>query len=362
MQIVTTYKDNMLKLRMINSCALVAVAVSLGIATAGAQLPVSRTAALCPVSVTGGQFNFVGVPYVQDAAAAGAVAAVSGTTVTADALAAGDYLTQPHSLRVLNGEAAGQTRKVVAVSGNDITVTSPFVGLESGGVAEFILFAHPTLASVFGGSNAEVEGKGLLTTNASGTADVVYILSGGAFTPYFFREKLVFEPASAEGWRNATAGAAGDPDEGGAAIEPGSAVLVEKRGAGVSTLSVSGIVNSTKAGATISEGFSAVTQPFAEETTLDGSGLADLLNIANSSGSSDLVYLMDGTGNFIPYFFREKLVFEPASAEGWRLATAGGAGDPDEGGTVIPKGAGILIQRLGGTGSVEWLVSEDFGS
>ncbi len=347
------YKDHLLA-----TTAFAAAAIAFGGARAGAEGPISRTAALCPVEVTGGQFNFIGVPLMQDAVATGAVSSSAGTAVTADALPGGDFVSEPHSLQILNGGAAGQARLITAVAGNVISVDAAFSGLEAGGIAKFKVVPHATLGSVFGNTNSEVEGMGLLTTNNSGTSDVVYVLSGGSFTAYFFREKLVFEAASAEGWRAATAGGAGDPDASAAAIPPNSAILVEKRGAGNSVLAVSGIANSNRAGAVIPEGFSAISQPFGAATTLDGTGLQAILNSTNSSGSSDLVYLMDGTGTFVPYFYRTKLVFEPASAQGWRRATAGGAGDPDEGATAIPKGAGVLIQRQAGTGSVEWIVAD----
>ena len=337
----------MLKRTLKKTCVLSGTALSVGLVAAYAEKPISRTAAICPVAVEAG-VNFVGVSVTADAAATGGVTGVAGTTITVDGVDAANYTSSPHSIRILSGAAAGQTREVTGNSGTDFTVASAFTGLESNGYAKAAVIPHLTLGTLFGTTDAEVSGAGLTTSASAAAADEVTIADGGVFTTYFFTPGGGFGGGPAE-WKS-TAAPAG-PNQNDAEIAPGAGIMINAKSAG--TVNISGIVNTTKAGVIIGTGLGFYSSPFNAALTLDDSGLSAILAGSASAASADPVTIEDG-GIFTTYFYNPGGGFGGATP-GWR-STSNPSGPPLGDTTSIPKGGSVLID-LGGA-PVEWIVSE----
>jgi hypothetical protein len=264
------------------------------------------------------------------------VGAVSGSDLTlVSSPAVLPTLTGLHAIKITSRNdqtatstnAYGLSAPITATSGQVVTAalsTVPNLG------DEFVIYAVPTLASVFGATNS----AGLTGATAPAAADIVYVGSSGTLVGYFYNTtdsqwKLVSAPSGA--------------DQGSASVgSTGGFLVVRKAGASV-TLTVSGNPLPGKQVASVGTGFQVVNNPFLGATTLGTSGLQAVMTAGTASALADVVYL-EVNGSLVGYYFKSGGV----GGTGWRSLADNVT--PQES-VVIAAGKSLLVKKLAGTGS-----------
>ncbi len=293
---------------------ILAAAVSI---QAYGQLPVSRPAAMLPISVAAASTTPIGVPFMREPAARDVVSAVAGQDITG---AAGGYtagaFASTHFVLITTGASRGTGLPITANTATTLTVTGTVPALGSS-EDEFEIVPHHKLSSLFGAPPINLTGG----ANA-GVADKISI--GGI--RYFYKS------SAPTGWRleSAPFGA----DQGGTVIPNLAGASIIRLGA-LTTANVRGLNRSTRAVIPIANGTSLVSWPYPGAVTLTSSLLSTTLTGGANAGVADKVSI-----GGIRYFFKT------SAPSGWRLESAPfGA---DQGGiTLNPADKAFTIIRLG---------------
>lgn len=281
------------------------------------QLPVSRPAAMLPITVAAASTTPIGVPFMREPAARDVVSTVLGQDISG---AGGGYspgaFANTHFLLITTGASRGTGLPITANNATTLTVsgTVPALGANED---EFEIVPLHTLSSLFGAPPINLAGG----ANAA-AADKVSI--GG--TRYFFKS------SAPSGWRleSAPFGA----DQGGATIPNLAGVSIIRLG-GITTANVRGLNRSTRAVIPIANGTSLVSWPYPGAVTLTASGLSSTLTGGANAAAADKVSI-----GGVRYFFKT------SAPSGWRLESAPfGA---DQGGvTLNPSDKAFTVIRLG---------------
>lgn len=318
--------------------AILAFAALSGGAVQAQDLPVSRTAAVLDVTLPINQTTLVSIPLV-NIVASGTITSVSDTTLGVSTNLG--TLTGPHAIKITSrddqrGEtkgpagsstnAYGQSSRLFSNTTNTVVTTStltPNVG------DEFIIYELETLASLFGAPPA----AGWNSSSGAASADLVYLDSGGTVVPYFYKNSGL----GGFGWKLSSA--PGGPPQDTVVIEPGHAVLVQRRNAGSAfNLRSTGFTTIGRESPAVVSGFNIVNNPFSVSTTLAASGLSAHVTGSSGAASADTIFIESG-GVLTSYFFKNAGL----GGTGWRLTSA--PGGADQGGVVLAPGKAILFRE-----------------
>jgi len=278
------------------------------------QLPVSRPAAMLPISVTATSTTPIGVPFTREPAVRDVVSAVAGQDITG---AAGGYgvgaFANTHIVLITTGASRGTGLPITANTATTLTVTGtvPALGANED---EFEIVPLQTLNALFGNPPINLTGG----ANAA-AADKVSV----AGTRYFFR--------TAAGWRLESAPFG--PDQGNATIPNLAGVSIIRIGAATTT-NVRGLNRSTRAVIPVpGASTTLLSWPYPGAVTLTGSGLSSTVQQGANAAAADKVSI-----GGIRYFFRTSV--------GWRLESAPFGGD--QGAVVLnPGDRAFTVIRLG---------------
>ena len=153
----------------------------------------------------------------------------------------------------------------------------------------------------------------------------------------------------AAGWKNASGGDAGDP-----AIVYADALFIQSRAATDSDLVLTGAVKVSETTLALSEGFNFVSTTYPVGSTLDNSGLETGLTQATNIASADVVWLSDGNGGYVKYFYSPGGGLGGGTV-GWKDASGSAAVD-------VPLTSGIIIQRRGAATNTELTPPASYGN
>jgi len=103
----------------------------------------------------------------------------------------------------------------------------------------------------------------------------------------------------------------------------------------------------------LSQGFNPVTSVYPAGTTLQNSGLQDVLASAGNEAGSDVVYMPDGTGGYVRYFYQQPFI---GDARWFNATTNAVAGDD------IELSSGFFIEKKGEGQEFVQLAAPDFYS
>lgn len=294
------------------------------------QLPVSRQAAIIPVSVTGaGTVTPVSIPFTQEPAARDIVGSVSGQDITS---AGGGYtagaFASGHVLIIVTGPNRGTALPITANSTTTFTVTGAIPSLTNGS-DEFEIVPLATIGSVFGDTTS---GGPLDLTGASSASGADLVIIGSS--QYFYKTS----GANAPGWKLTSApNGAGDLGLT-TAISNLRGVSVLRRGA-ATTVKVRGIARGTRAVMDVPTGTTLLSWPFPASVSLLASGLQTSIQGASSASGADKVVISN-----LQYFYKTS----GAASPGWKLTTNPNEALPGQNNTVLnPGGKAFYIIRAG---------------
>ncbi len=323
--------------------AILAFAALSGGAVQAQDLPVSRTAAVLDVNLPINQSTLVSIPLV-NIVASGTITSVSGTTLGVSATLGA--LSTPHAIKITSRDdqrgtganapagssttAYGQSSRLDSNTASTVVTISaltPNVG------DEFIIYELETLASLFGAPPA----AGWNSSSGAASADLVYLDSAGTVVPYFYKNSGL----GGTGWRLSSAPGGANQDA--TVIEPGHAVLVQRRNSGTDfNLRSTGVTTIGRESPAVVSGFNIVNNPFTVPTTLAASGLNAHVTGSTGAASADTVFIESG-GVLTSYFYKNAGL----GGTGWRLTSS--PGGADQGGVVLAPGKAILFREQAGT-------------
>lgn len=320
---------------------LLTITASFAFATAAmAQLPVSRSAGVLPITIKGnGAFTTVAVPFTQEPVARDVVDSVSGNVITG---AAGGYTfaitgSTPHSAVILTGSNRGAVRRITASTANSITLSSAVGGLVNG-ADEFYVVPNHTLGTLFTtGTNP----SGLTSNANAAAADIVYLDDDAGNLVQYFHNGTQWRRVSPSGvGTNAVVG-----------INNGCIVL--RRAVSDLTFVVKGVVPTGRQTMDMVSGFNIVSYPSTAPTTsgtsfgttLGNSGLSSVVTGNANSALADIVYIPDASGSLVQYFYN--------TTQWRRVSPSGNATNV----AVLPGNALIINKR---STSASWNVQEGF--
>ena len=316
------------------------------------QLPVSRTAGVLNVSLPINQSSLVSIPMVT-IVASGKITSVSGTTLGVSATLG--TLPAPHAIKITSRDdqrgtgtnapagtsttAYGQSSRLASNTASTVVTNAaltPNVG------DEFIIYELETLSTLFGAPPA----AGWNTTTGAAGSDLVYLDNAGAVVAYFYKTGGL----GGTGWKLATAPTGAD--QGAKVIEPGHAVLIQRRNSGSAfSLRSIGVTTIGREAPSVVAGFNIVNNPFSVSTTLAASGVSTYVTGSTGAASADTIYI-ESAGVLNSYFFKTGGL----GGTGWRLTSA--PTGADQGGVVLTAGKSILFREQ--AGAVGFALPEPF--
>jgi hypothetical protein len=283
------------------------------------QLPVSHINGMVSVVVPANTTTRIGLPFTPvPVTTAMEITAKSANSLTvAGPLPA---LVGPHSAQIVGGRANGTILAIASATATQITTVD---AVPSGVKADLDLvkiIPNWTLGTLLAG------GGGLTAGTTAGAADKVAIEVAGVITEYYYNSE------NARWQRFGDTGGSQDdvaiPLQGGIRVTRVAGTEIE--------FVLRGVVRSgTQRADLVPQRTALLSFPFPVNVTLGASGLADLVAPGADATGADIVVIGSAM------YFR--------SPAGWRLTTGGNA---DQGGVVIPAGAGIEVQRRGEVGTV----------
>lgn len=303
------------------------------------QLPVSRTTGVLTLSLPKNKTTLMALP-LADIVASGTVASVDGAqqfTLTTSPAVLPNVTTTPHAIKITSRvdqrgtgsnapagtsrNAYGMSARVTAAAGQQVTAALP-VAPNVGD--EFVIYSLRTLATAF-------TGAALNTGADAASADIVYLSSNGSFTGYF---------NNGTNWLSVANPGAGN--QGGVVIEPGSAILVERKNLGSDTsVRVTGVTLPARETNTATTGFKIINNPFSITTTLEASGLQSHITGGTSAGAADVIYL-ENNGVITGYYYKTGGL----GGSGWRSLSDSVA---NQGAQLVRAGKAILFKEQSGT-------------
>lgn len=324
-------------------------ALSRGQSALNAPLPVSRPAAILPVTLTQSSVNLVGAPFRREPVARGTVNSFAGTTIDVtnavesdgSSIDAGDYnqnaANQPvFYVQIVGGPQRGKTYSIVSNTATTITVNETVTGLDAG-VDQFVVTPFQTLNALFGPTNnSELDGG-----SAASNSDVIeFTNSAGVYASYFYKNTA---PGGGTGFKLTTAPTG--VQQGDVPIRANGGLLIRRNLTSPGTLYLNGVAFSGRQKVDIVPGFNLVTWPRERgAVTLTQSRLQDFLDGGSAASNADVFGLESG-GVFTQYFYKNTA---PGGGVGYKPIT--NPTGPDVGGTVtIRPGDSIIIRRNLGT-------------
>ena len=222
----------------------------------------------------------------------------------------------------------GTIQEVTVWSNNTLTTPQDLYaeGLRAGD--KYQIRAAVTLQQVFG------EVSVLQANGSESSADVIWVPdAGGNFIRYYYRTSL----GGGGTWYNATDTVAVSGD---IPLVYTDAVMVQMRDASPDvSLVVTGTVKTGGVSIAVYNGFNLVSNVYPVGSTLQNSGLAADLESQGSEAASDIVWLPDGNGDFVRYYYKTAL----GGAQSWHNASTDSTVSAD-----VPLTSAFFIQR-GGT-------------
>ncbi|MFN6017710.1 MAG: hypothetical protein ACK49N_09035 [Verrucomicrobiota bacterium] len=223
----------------------------------------------------------------------------------------------------------GTIQEVPAASISGSTITTPqnlaALGLAAGD--SYSLRIAPTLEEIFG--TVTLNSGGVLQNGISATgADIIWVPTGpNTYNKYFLHTSGVFRIAGT------TTAAANVP------IIYADGLYVQKKGATVATLTVSGEVKTTRTNSVISQGLNLLGVVAPVGLNLANAGFEDDLQAGISATGADIVWIQQPNLSYIKYFRHTSGFWRSASAPTVNL-TAGQA-------ESVNISNGFIIQRKG---------------
>jgi len=310
---------------------------------------------------TTSKLSYLGLGMTQFVVKPGRVtSAVTNELVDANAAWATDQFNGangPHFIEITSGSFAGTIDDIVKTVGSTkkIYTANNLVSLGLPNIVNqtYRIRKHWTIAGVFGAANA----AGLAGGAGAASADNILVPDGsGGFTTFFYKNVNI-PPGSGIGWRksdNLTLDASVTK------LYIDQSVLVRRKQASSIALK---LVGSVKFGQTIvpvetSNNF--VGNVYPASVTLSNSGLytaSSTTGVAPGAGAASADTVLIDTPSGLQTFFFKNVNIPPGSGTGWRrsddLVT-------DRGSTLIPLGAGFIIQRKSPRPAFDWKSPQPF--
>ncbi|MEQ1751475.1 MAG: hypothetical protein ABL974_18780, partial [Prosthecobacter sp.] len=141
------------------------------------------------------------------------------------------------------------------------------------------------------------------------------------------------------GWRLSTDGST---NQGAKVIEPGHAVLVQRRNAGSAVnLRSIGVTTIGRESPAVVAGFNILNNPFSVPTTLAASNMQAHVTGNTAAATADIIYIENG-GVLNSYYYKTGGL----GGIGWRLTSDGST---NQGGVVLTPGKAILFREQAST-------------
>ncbi len=285
---------------------------------------VARTApvGIATLRVPGKSARALSFPLANPAVFSGKIASVSGSVIQNNGTAWapdawGPFATNPHVVRILTGDAAGQIFAIESNSSDAIVLATNADGQVAAG-QEFEVVPVDTLAGVFGET-----GNGLLTGADAGKADNILIHENGGWATYF---------NDGTRWLKAGGPAAAQNTH---ALLPDQGMFIVRRAATPLVLSVNGEVPAVQSASELpADALTFLANPFPLNTRLKDLQLQEdpSWQAGPDAASADRVQIHTGK-KWTVYFFDGK---------DWRQE-GGALSNP-----AITKGSAIVVERTGG--------------
>lgn len=324
--------------RVILLAALVLVTLCFAARPAQAQTVVATDpVGFVTTSLPATGYTYFGVNLTTAPALTSSSTILSGNTVNVGIDLASLDSNKNYFMEIKEGTYEGFAADIASWSSQTLTLTE---NIESGGIVKanfdgsrVCIQELPTLNSMFGSDNSAGLKSGTLAT-----ADIIYILSGGTFSRYYY------SPGGFGGtpeWRDESGNPAGDTT-----IHFGDGLIIQTNDTAGKTISISGSVKIGPTNVPIYEGFNLISNPspIEDRLTLGTSGLKDGL-LAGTAGTADIVYLPNGSGGFDRYYY------SPGGFGGtaeWREVDSGSNADN----VLLPNSGAFYVDRQSGTSSV----------
>jgi hypothetical protein len=279
-------------------------------------------------------FNALGLTLQTPAIAAGTFETVAGKTLADTNVTFAPQAGRTYVLEITSGPAVGSIQEVPAASISGNTITTPD-DLQAQGLTTahtYKLRVAPTLEEIFTTTsltNGGVLGSGL----NSGTADVIWIPKGdGGYDQYFLHNSGEFRRAGT------TTPTPNVP------VVYADGFLVQKKGTGAASLTVSGEVKTVGTNSILVQGFNLVSVVAPVGMNLWNSGLEDDLGAGLNSGTADLVWVQQPNLSYKTYFRH--------SSGNWRDADAATVNLTQAQAEAVNMSLGFLVQKKGAVPSV----------
>jgi uncharacterized protein (TIGR02597 family) len=307
---------------------------------------------------SGSGANFVGAPFVREAAYTGYLnegPVVANGLADDDAnWATGELDTSPvaasHYVEIVNStntDAIGLLSDIVSHTSNTLTTADDLSAWLVGG-EQFCIREHHTLSSLFGATN----GVGL-EQGTNDSADTISILRPGenaAFSTYYYRDAQL----GGTGWRSSSNPFTNEQDR---SVRPTDGLYIQRSASTDVTVVMHGEVRQTPAKVVVQPGLNMistmapvtdasstgggkVTLGWAASESLIPSGLGGVLGQGDSS-TADTVSIFSGS-QFKTYYIKDST--SPLGGTGWRSVA-----NPfeDASGVVLPEAGAVLIRNKG---------------
>jgi uncharacterized protein (TIGR02597 family) len=302
-----------------------------------------------------GGMTAISVPMLPQVLYSGVISGAAGSTITDNSATWSD---NDYAVADPNGNASyyaeitnhtdaskvGTILEITASSGSakSLTVGSDATGLDG---ASYSIRQFRTISDVFGADNT----AGLTSGAGSSSSDIIYKVGASGWERYYFQTAPVF--AGGNGWRKA-----GDnqTDMKDVAIFPDEGLIVRRRDASDISVTLPGSIKTNDSRTTLLQGFNLVSLSYPVDVTLENTGLDANLTSGSGASSSDIIYMINASGQFERYYYQTAPVF--AGGNGWRKA---GDSATDQKDATVPAGSAIIVLRRDSSG-IDWSTNKPF--
>jgi len=302
-----------------------------------------------------GGMTAISVPMLPQVLYSGVISGAAGSTITDDSATWSD---NDYAVADANGNASyyaeitnhtdaskvGTILEITASSGSakSLTVGSDATGFDG---ASYSIRKFRTISDVFGADNS----AGLTSGSGTSSSDIIYKVGASGWERYYYQTAPAF--AGGNGWRKA-----GDnqTDMQDVAIFPDEGLIVRRRDASDVSITLPGSIKTNNSRTTLLQGFNLVSLSYPVDVTLESTGLESNLDSGAGASSSDIIYMINASGQFERYYYQTAPAF--AGGNGWRKA---GDTSTDQKDTTVSAGNAVIILRRDAAG-VDWSTNVPF--
>ena len=327
--------------------SLILAAASAGMAF-GAETAYTSPVGYSTSSLSQG-FNALGLTLQTPSLASGNFETITSTAVTDTGVVYTPISGATYILEITSGSVKGTVFEVLAssISGSTITVnTVPATDLVALGLSSadtYNLRIAPSLETIF--TTVPLSSGGVLNAGLSATgADVVWVPTGsGSYAKYFLHSgSLAFRLAGT------TTPTPNVP------IIYADGMLVEKKGAAASSLTVSGELKKGSTNSTISQGFNLLSAVAPVGLTLANAGIEDDITAGLSATGADNVWIQQPNLSYVKYFRRTN--------GAWRTSTTAVDLTPAQVEAVVISSGFFIEKKSAGTVNLDLNVPTSYNS